>query len=389
MIMKKIGKKQIFGILGFLYFLFFITMGTYTPYLNIYYERLGFNGSQMGLISAVGLILAMICSPLWGAITDKTHRYKSMIAFLLIANAISALVWFKQTFFLSVFVTSLFVSVFRSNINHLLDGLAIQFCHKEGLDFGKIRSLGSFGYLFGSFIIGNCLFLLFKKEGPYIYVLAFAAILAACLLIFVPSPSVETKKEVRFKENIKALIKNQDFIFITCFSFFSSMVMDSCVNYIGNHVVSTLNETDFVIGLATCAMVLPEIFIMMKVNRMFQRHGVKTIYLLSCILQIIRFLCYAFVDNTSIFLLVSMVHGFMVAVGTVGNVTFIHQKVPTEMLATAMSVYGSVTIIGYACLAQLFGVVYQLWGSCAIFLIGFFFTCVAFLMVLKTKRLEK
>lgn len=385
--MKKLGKKQVFGILGFLYFLYFITMGTYTPYLNIYYERLGLDGTQMGMISAVGLILAMMLSPLWGAITDKTHRYKSMIAFLLIANAISALVWYQQTVFLYVFVTSLFVAVFRSNINNLLDGLAIQYCQKEGLDFGKIRSLGSFGYLFGSFIIGNLLFIFFQMEGPYIYVLALTAIFAAFLLIFVPSPSVQ-EKEVLFKENMKALLKNKDFIFITCFSFFSSMAMDSCVNYIGNHVVSTLHETDFVIGLATCAMVLPEIFIMTKISGLFKRRGMKTVYCLSCILQIIRFLCYTFVNNTIVFLIVSMVHGFMVAVGTVGNVTFIHKKVPTEMLATAMSIYGSVTIIGFAFLAQLFGVVYHLWKSPAIFFIGFIFTCIALVMAMKTKRFD-
>ena len=62
--MKKLDRG--FMILCISYLLFYITMGVYSPYLNLYFERVGLNGSQIGLINSCGYIAAMIFSPIWG-----------------------------------------------------------------------------------------------------------------------------------------------------------------------------------------------------------------------------------------------------------------------------------------------------------------------------------
>ena len=78
----------------------------------------------------------------------------------------------------------------------------------------------------------------------------------------------------------------------------------------------------------------------------------------------------------------------MIGVSSVGFVSYIHKKVPTYMLATAMTVYGSFTVVTYALQAQLFGIVYELFGSNMIFIIAMIFACIALCMVLKTKRFD-
>ena len=55
------------------YFFYYITLGVYSPYLNVYYERLGFSGSQIGNINSLGLLFAMFITPLWGVVSDKTY----------------------------------------------------------------------------------------------------------------------------------------------------------------------------------------------------------------------------------------------------------------------------------------------------------------------------
>ena len=384
-------KKENIGfmILCICYLLYFITMGVYSPFLNVYYERIGLEGSQIGMINSAGYVAAMLFSPLWGAITDRTHRYKSMISFLLMATAFTGIIWQKQTVFIWIFVMSLFLNIFRSNIGNILDGLCIQFCNVNHKEFSMIRAMGSLGYLLGSFVIGNLLFELFQIQGPYMQVLLIACSIASFLLIFVEVPEVKQPKEKHdFRSNIKDLICNHDYLFILVLCFFTSMAMDSAVNYIGNHLVMTLHLEDSTIGLVTCAMVLPEILIVMKIHMLIQRYGLKKMFLAASILQMLRFFVYAGTSNLYIFMLISMVHGVMVGVGSVGTISYIHKKVPTYMLATAMTVYGGFTVIGYALQSQIYGTLYQLFGSHMIFMMTMLFTLIAFIMTLKTKRFD-
>ena len=379
-----------FTILCICYLLFFLTMGVYTPYLNLYYERVGLTGSQMGTISSAGYIAAMLFSPLWGAITDKTHKYKAMASFLILATGITGLIWQRQTEFLWIFVASLFLSVFRSNIGNVLDALCVEYSKQNNKEFSLIRSMGSLGYLAGSFIVGNFMFEFFHIQGPYMQVLFGIALLFVCLMLFVKEPefSNEVSKDHNLKSNMKELLHNHDYIFILFLSFFSMMILDSTNNYIGNHLIMTMGLEDNAIGIVTCAMVLPEIFIIMNFHKLIKKFGTRKTYLIAIVTQIIRCAIYTTTSNLYVFMLASVVHGFMVGSGTVCIVSYIHKKVPTYMLATAMTIYGGFTVVGYALQSQLFGIIYQLFGSHMIFITTIIFTVIALFMVLRTKRFD-
>ena len=153
-------------------------------------------------------------------------------------------------------------------------------------------------------------------------------------------------------------------------------------------MVSTLQLPDSAIGLNTCAMVLPEVFIIMNIHKMIRKIGLKKSFLLACVTQILRCILYATSSSLPVIMIGSLVHGIMIGVGTVGVVDFIHKKIPSHMLARAMTVYGGFTVISYAIQAQAYGFVYQMFGSHMIFIITLVCTAVALLMTLKTKRLD-
>ena len=370
------------------YLLYYIALGAFSPFLNIYYERIGLSGSQIGFITSAGYIVAMLFSPIWGSITDRNHRYKSMIAMLTLATTLVTILWKQQTFFLFVFIFSLLMNIFRSNIGNLLDALAIQSCKENNKEFSFVRAMGSLGYLIASFGIGNFLFEKFQLQGPYIQILAIANVLLVIGLLFVKpitQPKAETKKE---QGNFLELFKNQDYVFILFLCFFTIIVNDSTINYLGNHLVSTLQLPDSAIGLNTCAMVLPEVFIIMNIHKLIRKIGLKKSFILAIITQILRCILYATSTSLPMFMIGSLVHGLMIGVGTVGVIDYIHRKIPSHMMARAMTVYGGFTVVSYAIQAQAYGFVYQMFGSHMIFMITLACTVVALLMTLKTKRLD-
>lgn len=380
-------EKRILIILCLFYILHYISMGVYSPYLNVYYERLGLSGSQFGLINSLGLLFAMGVAPIWGMISDATQNTKKVIAFLFLATGITMVIWHQMRSFPWILIFAIALSMFRSSIDSLADSVSIAYTTKHHQDYSIIRSMGSLGYLLGSFVIANGLYAL-GFQGPYVYVVLICALAGSYLILQVPDTRTKEKEKISFLANIKQLFKNQDYLFILVMMFLTTMITDSFVNYTGNHLIHTLHQKDSMIGIFSCAMVLPEIWIVMHGNRWFKKMGTKNMYLLACLGQVIRTLTYAFTQNIFLFLLASMFHGLTIMVGTVGNVSFIHRKVDKKMLATAMSFYSSLYIIGSAILAQVFGFLYQYVSSNSIYMVATVASLGALCLVYKTKRLD-
>lgn len=386
------SKKMVLTCICGFYLLHYMSMGVYSPYVNVYYERLGFTGSQIGLISLVGLLFAMLAAPLFGILCDKTKSDKGVIVFLMLASATSMFVWSKQVAFVPVLFASTFLLIFRSDIGSISDSMAVKFCNQEEFDFGFVRSIGSLGYLMGAFVVANTLSA-FGFQGPYVMCFIVFMILGAILICFFPSTkeeeaSLNKKEDFSLLKDGKELLFNKDFIFIIIVMVFSTMALDCSVSYAGNHLVSTMNQPDSLIGIFSCAMVLPEVFMVMRIGKVIKKIGLKKLYIFACITQIVRMLVYAFSGNIYLFLIASALHGIMIGAGCVGNVEFMHQHIPSKMLSTAMSIYGAIYTIGTALFSQLFGIIYQYGSSNMIFLVTALFTLIPLVMVSFSKRLS-
>ena len=105
---KNILKFQVF------YFLLIGAVGCFTPYINVYLEQsIGLNGSQIGLITAISLILGVCVIPLWGIIGDKTRKYNLMLMISLAASIVVLYFYSKQTVYIGVIVFALMLEVAR------------------------------------------------------------------------------------------------------------------------------------------------------------------------------------------------------------------------------------------------------------------------------------
>ena len=103
------------------YFFYYATLGVFSPYLNVYYERLGFSGSQIGNINSLSLVFAMFTTPLWGIVSDKTKKHKLVLTVAVGMTAIVLFIWSLQRNYIPVLVTAIFLQICQQfYINHLL-----------------------------------------------------------------------------------------------------------------------------------------------------------------------------------------------------------------------------------------------------------------------------
>lgn len=385
--MKKINTTTTYTLLCLFYIVYYITLGVYTPYLNVYYERLGFSGSQIGLITSLGMIGSMIMTPVWGVLSDKTRNPKGVIAFILAMAGITSMIWMTQKAFLPVLILSVILSMFRQNVWSLVDSLGIQLCSDTGKDFGFARSMGSLGYLLGSFLIANLMFSL-GFTGPYMHVFILCSFAGAVMILCLPSSKMQEKEKNagKLSESLKTLLKNRNYLFVLAIMLMTSMVVDTILNYSGNHLINTLHQNDSMIGFFSFAQVFPEILIVMFANRIFRRMKTSQIFVMGALAQLVRYVLCAVSSNVAVFLLATTLHGVTIAVSSVGYVSYIHRHVDRSILASAMAFYGTVNTIGCALLNQLFGVIYQYGTSYHLFWIGVITALFAILLTLFNKK---
>ena len=381
---KNIIKFQAF------YFLLIGAVGCFTPYINVYLEKsIGLEGSQIGLITAISLILGVCVIPIWGVIGDKTRKYNLLLMTSLALSIVVLYFYSKQTVYLGCIVFALLLKFVRLGSTPMADTITMNYTAKNGGNYGSIRGMGSLGYMLGSMAVG---FLadIFGLDGPLFtsYMLLLGIALLICFT-FPKSNEEDDEKEKPQKGSFKELLVNKNFIFILVLVMITQIVVDSSGAYAGNHLVVTLKGNNSLISWLTLVQVLPEFLFLMVASQIIRKMGYKKFFLISTIPMAIRMFTYAFIPNPYVFVFISIVHCLGVACSTVASLAYIQDTVSPAVFGTAITLLNAAMSIGKAIYGYLFGAIYQYFGSYNIFLISGIIVVIGVILVATTKRFDE
>lgn len=222
-------------------------------------------------------------------------------------------------------------------------------------------------------------------------VYVFCSFVGSVMILFIPHRHQleSSKSNEKLYVHLVELLKNRDYLFILMMMLLTIMVMDTVMNYAGNHLIYTLHQSDSMIGIASFAQVFPEILILMVANRIFSKMKTSQIFMVGALAQIVRFTLCASSSSIVVFLAATALNGVSIAVCSVAYVSYIHQKVNPNVLNSAMAIYATVYTIGSAIINQVFGFVYQYGTSYHLFWISAFTAVIAFVLVLLNRRLDQ
>lgn len=389
--MKKHGYYLKFQLM---YFIFVSAFGFFFPYFNVYLEQnLGFSGSEIGLVISVSLLASVLVSPLWGALSDRTGRYKLLLKGLLFAYALFAWLLFQMTALFWVILFTTLMEAVGIGLSPMLDVLAVDYCERTGKDFGRLRIAGSIGWVFGSYVTGFLITnLLFDVGIAMFWPLISFMIIAFLLAIFIPDLPEKEVTDVQVTEvekpSIWGLFKNRAFVFLMIFNFLTLSIIDAVVAFAGNHLVLTLGAQPSAIGWMSVIAAGPEVIFFLFATKLMMRLGVKKFYLISVLTLMGRFLVYAVTSNVWLFLAVGGVGSFMMAVGGIGNFLYIKKHVQKSLTGTAFVINVAILTLGRAMFSLMFGVIYDWFGSFMLFKFSLVFVGIAFLILLPTRHFD-
>lgn len=112
-ILKSVDRDLVVPKLSF--FFFFMATGAFLPYLGVFYKQLWLTARQSGILLGIRPFVKMLCSPLWGMVTDVCNKPKLI---LLISILGSTVAHFSQSI-VSPFQLPCYPEMNRTNFSHI------------------------------------------------------------------------------------------------------------------------------------------------------------------------------------------------------------------------------------------------------------------------------
>ena len=72
-----------------MYVSFYMAFGAILPFLNLYFERMGLSGLEIGTLTAITVSVISLAAPLWGGYADAHNRHRAVFRMALLVSPLA------------------------------------------------------------------------------------------------------------------------------------------------------------------------------------------------------------------------------------------------------------------------------------------------------------
>ena len=133
---------------GALFYLsFYGGTAAYIPFLSVFYAQRGLTGSEIGLLAAVGPLVALVGGPGLAALADRRGWQVRMLSLSLAGMALCLLALPLAPSFGALLGVAVALAVVSSPVISIADSLIAQMAARRDLSYGQMRLWGSVSWV--------------------------------------------------------------------------------------------------------------------------------------------------------------------------------------------------------------------------------------------------
>ena len=348
------------------YFLFYAAGAALFPYLVLYYNGLGLQASQIGVLLAIGPLVTLLAAPVWGGIADYTHRHK-LVILVAIAGAMSMVAAISQTSaFWALVPIVLVYAWFSAPIVPLTDNAVLSLLGSRRDEYGKQRMWGAVGWGISGLLAGIILDVYGQSYSFIGYILFMGVGLIAISRIPISEGSVRTP----YWFGLKILVQD------TRWLLFLLAVLLTGIGYGVNFqflflYLESLGASGTMMGWTLMIATISEIPIFFYSDYLLLRLGASRLMLVSMLVSTLRLLAYALMPNAWYALVLAAFHGLSFSARWAAGVSYSGSVAPPGLGATAQGLFTAAGMgLGAAGGALLGGVLFDTLGPRAAFVVA-------------------
>ena len=318
------------------YFGFFAALGAIVPFFSVYMQQRGMSGTQIGMISALPPIIALISNPFWSGVADRWQAHQRVLAALAVTSGIASLAFIWISGFWALLAASCTVAFFRAPISAIVDATVMSIVVRNPeVGYGRQRVFGSLGWIFFSYGVG---LLVTRYSINAIFVFHFILLAGMCGLLSLQLPvERRTGGAVHYMDGLRAMIRLPSYrallFFMACFG-----AATAAQGNFGGLNILRLGGAATLIGITNSVSAFLEVPVLFLSQSWFRRVSYRTtIWLCGVGFAVVWFLT-AFATAPWHITVAFVVLGLFFGLVWTAIVSFANDRAPDGLRASAQAV---------------------------------------------------
>ncbi len=365
-----------------LYIFSYFSLGSLLPLLSQYLLSIGFNGIQIGTITASGLLAGILTTPLWGMACDRTGKNKKILLILLSCPSIISLILMSVHQYYIILILYVVIYMFQNSIFPVMDSIVLG--HTS--DFGRIRLWGAIGFAFGVFISG----IIAEKAGLQVIFIIYSAFLLIAILFLSKIHTTDHKEStLNHFEGLNQLFKNKKYLLFIFAAFFIQgpiIAHNTYFSILYTYVGGTIAGVGITFFLF-CISEAPVMLLLKKSERYF---SIENLIMASMIISVLRWYWYSTAPPPAQLIGTFILQGIVNGIFIVMAMRYISTITRKETKSTAIAIYSSVCNgLGAMVCQYIGGIVLNRTGPAEIYFVYFLLNCVGVIIFIISKLIER
>ena len=334
--------------LALIFIVLYFGLGAFFPFNSIYLQdTLHYTGQQIGLFYSLAALIVVISVPIFGVLADRLRSPK-VIYIICASFAIVFLIPYSlvKPFYI---ITTLYILIngIRSALVPLLDTIALDYCAQTKVNFGILRSLGSFSFICASLITGFLLEKFSDFTSLFLYIHMISLSLSIYFSFFQKNTYMNSEVSNNFKEDFMQLLKNRQFLLAITIMGLSYGIIQVSQAYLSLSITDLGGGAD-IIGISFFFLVIPEVIFFSLVIKLSKKINHIYLMLVGTMYLLLRWIVLIFTNSIPILLVASTAHGIVMAFTIIVGFDLIKKIVKPHLISSAMSLYTALANVFFA-----------------------------------------
>lgn len=346
-------------------FLIFAAVAFIAPFLALYYQSLGFSGTQIGLLAGLAPLVTMVCAPFWTGLADQTRRHRLIISAVLTVSVLILIALPQFSAFVPILLLVMLFNAFYAPVASFTDSATMVMLGDKKELYGRVRLGGTIGFGIAASVAGVFIQnygLRYAFWGGALFL--FLALLVSQKLRF---GAGHTGSSIR--QGLRQLLVDRRWILFLTLALAGGFALAANNTYFLPYL-KELGTAEALMGVVLTIGTLSEVPVLFFGHRLLQRFTANGLLLLAMMVTGLRLVALAIVRTSEAALLLQLVNGLTFPAMWIAGVAYADQYAPPGMRSTAQGLFGAMVFgLGLAVGGFVGGPILESWGGQAVFLI--------------------
>ena len=324
--------------LNILYFIFYAALAGYYPFLTVYMVERGLSYTQIGIAYAATALISVVVQPVWGYITDKYSTKKKILLITMLTSSIIINAFVFISGFGMVIVAMVILIIFQSPMGSILDAYTYEIIEvHRGIQFGRIRLMGSAGYAVFSLLIGILIKATNINSSFYTY---FIMLITGVFVTRSITFKGNAKSQKLDFNDIRELLRNKKFIVLLL----SICIMGIALGVNGSYISVLIEKTGGSVsnlGMLWFMLAMSELPAFFFGGKLLKKYSELNVFIFAILVYSIRFFLGGSCTNYQQVMLLQLLQGISFPLYLMASLQYLNKIVPSKMRTSSMTLYAA------------------------------------------------